>query len=318
MTGVVTTPRERLIADACAGLWNRPPRLPARWFYDETGSRLFDEITRLPEYYPSRTETAVLEQRSADIAAITGADTLIELGSGTSTKTQLLISALLEQGPALRFVPMDVSSEVLFEAASTLARKYPRIVVEPVVADFGEPFDVLPGVPGRRLLIFLGGTIGNFEPDERADFLGRVHDALDPGDHLLLGADLRKDPLRLVRAYDDAAGVTAAFNRNLITVLSRELEADGLDPEDFAHVARWNPAESRIEMRLRARRRVEAHFAVLQRTWRFEPGEEFLTEISVKFDLEQLRELLEASGFAIRAQWTDPAADFSVTLLRRG
>jgi L-histidine N-alpha-methyltransferase len=309
-------PDRRLIEDVTDGLWQQPPTLPARWFYDERGSRLFDEITRLPEYYPSRRESEILAARRDDIVALTKATTLVELGSGTSTKTRLLLDAFTEGGRDLTFVPLDVSAEVLTEAAQLLARDYPTVTVQPQVADFTEPFGALPGTPGERLAIFLGGTIGNFDDDERAAFLSRIRAALAPDDAFLLGADLVKSPQRLVAAYDDSAGVTAAFNRNLIEVLRRELSADGLYVDDFAHVARWNAERSRIEMWLRAVRDVHVHFGVLERDWELPAGAEIRTEISVKFRLDLLRDELAAHGLQPIESWTDASGDFSLTLTR--
>lgn len=300
--------------DVQEGLWQSPPSLPARWFYDERGSRLFDEITRLPEYYPTRRETEILQSRSAEIVELTGATTMLELGSGMSTKTRLLLSAFTADGRSLLFVPLDVSAEVLTEAAEAIARDYPSITVEPVVADFNHPFDELPGTPGERLVIFLGGTIGNFDDDERHRFLSRIRDALAPGDHFLLGADLVKPPSRLVAAYDDSAGVTAEFNRNLIEVLRSQLDADGLYVDDFEHVARWNPVRHRVEMWLRARRDVSVHFRALDRDWKLPAGAEMLTEISVKFRLPELHDELHCHGLDVVHSWTDDEQDYSLTL----
>jgi L-histidine Nalpha-methyltransferase len=313
---MATTLDSRIAADVRAGLWQSPPRLPARWFYDERGSRLFDEITRLPEYYPTRRETEILRAHSRDIVVGTGATTLLELGSGTSTKTRLLLDAFTAGARALQFVPLDVSAAVLAESAAIIAGDYPTVTVRPAVADFNEPFDALTGTPGRRLVIFLGGTIGNFDGAERAGFLDRIRAALAPGDHFLLGADLVKAPSRLVAAYDDSAGVTAEFNRNLIEVLRTELDAEGLYVDDFQHVARWNPAEHRIEMWLRARRDVSAHFRALDRDWKLPAGQEMLTEISVKFRLPELRAELSGHGLEPVQTWTDDNGDFSLTLSR--
>jgi L-histidine N-alpha-methyltransferase len=317
MTGVRPAGRvadPQLVADVLAGLWQSPPTLPPRWFYDETGSRLFDEITRRPEYYPSRREAEILRARAGEVMRLTDPDAMIELGSGTSTKTRLLLDAATTGGRRLTFAPLDVSAEVLFEAAAAIGSTYPTVTVRPVVGDFGEAFGDLPGEPGRRLVVFLGSTIGNFEPDARRAFLRRLRAALVPGDHLLLGADLVKDPSRLVAAYDDAAGVTAAFNRNLIEVLARELDAEGLTADDFRHVARWNAEQSRIEMWLRARRDVRAYFRTLHREWMLSAGDEMRTEISVKFQPRALRHELDACGFPVRRQWTDARGDFSLTL----
>jgi len=313
-TAPATSTRERLISDARNGLWASPPTLPARWFYDETGSQLFDQITRLPEYYPGRAETEILAATSAEIARRVDATTLIELGSGTSTKTRLLLSALTAPGRAIHFVPVDVSAETLATAAHAITRDFPSVSVAPIVADFADPLDDLPGEPGRRLLIFLGSTIGNFDVHERSAFLDRVRHALSTGDHFLLGADLVKDPARLVAAYDDAAGVTAEFNRNVIDVLRRELDADDLLPGQFEHVARWNAREARIEMRLRARQPIRAYFGALDKVWTLDAGEELLTEISVKFRIPDLRAELGQHGFLPSHSWTDSSGDFSLTL----
>jgi L-histidine Nalpha-methyltransferase len=310
-------PQERLVRDVRAGLAQSPPWIPARWFYDEKGSLLFDDITTLPEYYPTRRETEILAAHAGDIAALTGATTLVELGSGTSTKTRLLLDAFVADGRSVRFAPLDVSAEVLTAAAESIAAAYPSVFVDAFVADFEDPFGELPGEPGTRLVVFLGGTIGNLNPEARAQFLDRLRDAMAPGDHLLLGADLVKDPARLVAAYDDSAGVTAAFNLNLLDVLRRELDADGLDPGDFEHVARWNPDRSQIEMWLRARRDVQVGFPGIGLRWNLPEGGELLTEISVKFRLAELQDELAAHQLVPASSWTDDDGDFSLTLARR-
>lgn len=310
--------RERLGHDVRVGLTDNPPWLPARWFYDEKGGLLFDDITALPEYYPTRRETEILAAHSTEIAECTDSTALVELGSGTSTKTRLLLDALTAGDRSLLFVPLDVSSELLAHAARTIAADYPTVTVEAHVADFSEEFGRLPGAPGHRLVAFLGGTIGNFNTADRADFFRRLRDAMAPGDHLLLGADLVKDVSRMIAAYDDSAGVTAAFNRNIIDVVARELHADNLTADDFDHVARWNPDKSQIEMWLRAIRDVEAYFPGLDLTWRLPVGGELLTEISVKFTVADLQAELAAAGFATVQCWTDEDADFSLTLARVG
>ena len=307
--------RERLESDVRTGLNDSPPWLPARWFYDEKGSLLFEEITALPEYYPTRRETEILADHSTDIASITQATTLVELGSGTSSKTRMLLEALTAGERELLFVPLDVSVEILAHAARMIAGAYPTITVEAHVADFEDAF-VLPGEPGRRLVAFLGGTIGNLNDEQRAHFLGRLRCAMAPGDCLLLGADLVKDIERLVTAYDDSAGVTAAFNRNIIDVVVRELRVENLSPEDFRHVARWNSERSRIEMWLRAVRDVDAWFPTLGMSWQLPAGGELLTEISVKFEIRHLHAELAAAGFAVAETWTDDGGDFSLTLAR--
>ena len=307
--------RERLEHDVRIGLNDSPPWLPARWFYDEKGSLLFEEITALPEYYPTRRETEILADHSRDIASLTEATALVELGSGTSSKTRMLLEALTAGDRELLFVPLDVSVEILAHAARTIADAYPSITVEAHVADFEDKF-MLPGEPGRRLVAFLGGTIGNLNDEDRADFLRRLRNAMAPGDHLLLGADLVKDIERLVTAYDDGAGVTAAFNRNIIDVVVRELQVENLSADDFRHVARWNAQRSRIEMWLRAVRDVDAWFPTLDMGWRLPAGGELLTEISVKFTLPNLHAELGAAGFDVAETWTDGGGDFSLTLAR--
>ncbi|MCW2538057.1 MAG: methyltransferase, partial [Modestobacter sp.] len=261
-----------LRADVLAGLTATPKSLPPRWFYDERGSELFDEITRLPEYYPTRTERALLAEHARNIAAASSADTLVELGSGTSEKTRLLLAALTGAGTLRRFVPVDVDPTVLRAAGTAITAEHPDIAVDAVVADFTTHLGELPR-GGRRLVAFLGSTIGNLEPGPRAEFLADLAGTLAPGDSFLLGTDLVKDPDRLVRAYDDAAGVTAAFNRNVLVVLNRELGAD-FDPDAFGHVALWDAEHDWIEMRLRSRRAQVVHVPALDLEVRFAAGED--------------------------------------------
>ena len=299
-------------ADARAGLTASPKVLPPKWFYDEEGCRLFDEITRLPEYYPTRTERAILARHAGDIAARTSADTLVELGSGTSEKTRLLLDALSAHGSLRRFVPFDVSEPTLRGAASAIELEYPGVDVHAVVGDFERHLDRLPG-GGTRLVAFLGSTIGNLDPDGRARFYRSIAAGLAPDDALLLGTDLVKDPRRLEAAYDDSAGVTAAFNRNVLSVLNRELAADFV-PDRFAHLARWNPAEEWIEMRLRSQGAQTVRVRELDLQVEFADGEEMRTEISAKFRRERVEEELAAAGLALAAWWTDPDGDFALSL----
>ncbi len=307
--------RAALETDILAGLWSDPPTLPPRWFYDERGSRLFDEITRLPEYYPTRRETEILTHRATQIAR-TGATTLIELGAGFATKTRVLLSAVTAGRRPARFVPIDISPEVLHEAAHDLRATYPTLDVDPIVADFHDEFPALPGTPGGRLALFLGSTVGNFEEDERARFLRRVRAGLDVGDHFLLGIDLVKDTARLVAAYDDAAGVTAAFNRNVVDVIRRILGASGLTSDDFEHVALWDADRSRIEMRLRAVCDVDAHFPTLGRRWRLAAGETLRTEVCRKFRPAEIEAELSAARLEPVQLWTDDAGDYALALSR--
>jgi L-histidine Nalpha-methyltransferase len=301
--------------DAACGLTSTPKELPPKWFYDERGSQLFDDITRLPEYYPTRTERAILVQWADTIAAVCEADTLVELGSGTSEKTRLLLQALEGAGCLRRFAPFDVSEVTLCNAADAIARELPGLEVHAVVGDFERHLDRLPG-GGTRLVAFLGGTIGNLDPPARARFLEQLATGMAPGDMLLLGTDLVKDPGRLEAAYDDLDGVTAAFNRNVLHVLNRELDAD-FAPDRFAHVARWDADNEWIEMRLRAHGTQHVRLATLDLGVEFADGEEMRTEISSKFRREGVERELAAAGLELAHWWTDPAGDFALSLSRR-
>ncbi len=301
-----------LRADARTGLTATPKWLPPRWFYDARGSELFEDITRLPEYYPTRAEREILRARAGDIAAATNAKTLIELGSGSSEKTRLLLSALRKHGSLGAFVPLDVSGTALRDAMAAISAEYPDLGVHGVVADFTRHLRHLP-TGGTRLVAFLGGTIGNLLPAERAEFLADLRSALEPGDWLLLGTDLVKDPAVLVAAYDDRAGVTAEFNRNVLRVLNRELGAD-FDVDAYAHVALWDPDQEWIEMRLRALRPMTVTVPALDITVGFAEGEEMRTEISAKFRRDGVDRELTAAGFAPRYWWTDPQGRFAQSL----
>ncbi|HET8560241.1 MAG TPA: L-histidine N(alpha)-methyltransferase [Marmoricola sp.] len=301
-----------MAADVRAGLTATPKSLPPKYFYDARGSALFEEITRLPEYYPTRTETAILQARRAEIAALTGAETLVELGSGTSEKTRLLLRALTAAGTLRRFVPLDVDPTVLGQAGEAIAADFPGLVVEPVVGDFERHLGELPQHP-RRLLVFLGSTIGNLEPAQRRRFLVAVRACLIEGDAFLLGVDLVKDERRLVAAYDDQQGVTAAFNKNMLAVLDRELGAD-LDPDAFDHRAVWDADREWIEMHLVARAAQTVHVADLDLTVSFDAGETLRTEISAKFHRSGIEKELIDAGLRPAHWWTDPADDFALSL----
>jgi len=304
--------REGLAADVLAGLTAVPKSLPPKYFYDARGSELFDEITRLPEYYPTRTERAILVARAPDIAALTRAQTLSELGSGTSEKTRILLDALAAGGSLRRFVPFDVDASVLTQASTTVAAEYPQLEIQAVVGDLHHHLGLLPR-HSNRLIAFLGSTIGNFPPPARAEFLRELRGTLLPGDTFLLGVDLVKDTSRLVAAYDDSAGVTAAFNRNVLTVVNRELGAD-FDVASFDHVACWNAQDEWIEMRLRSRRSQLVHVAALGLDVVLEAGEDILTEISAKFRPERVAGELAAAGLQPLRWWTDPDGDFALSL----
>ncbi|MDM4718818.1 L-histidine N(alpha)-methyltransferase [Micromonospora sp. WMMA1363] len=301
-----------LRADVRTGLAAEEKWLPPKWFYDARGSQLFEEITRLPEYYPTRAERAVLAERAGDIAAVTGAKTLIELGSGSSEKTRLLLDAFTRHGDLGTFVPLDVSVSALRQSTAEIAADYPGLRVRGIVGDFTRHLGRLPA-GGRRLVVFLGGTLGNLLPAERADFLTAMRAALEPGDWLLVGTDLVKDPAVIVPAYDDAAGVTAEFNRNVLRVINRELGAE-FDPAAFAHVARWYPEREWLEMRLRALRPMRVQ--VLDLDVPFAAGEELRTEVSAKFRPEGIAAELAAAGFDAHRFWTDSEDLFGVTLAR--
>lgn len=298
--------------DVLDGLRNSPKSLPPKWFYDSVGSDLFDQITRLPEYYPTRAEAEILRAHSTEVASATGADTLVELGSGTSEKTRMLLDALRAGGTLRRFVPFDVDANMLSAAAAAVQREYPGIEIAAVCGDFEEHLAEIPG-GGRRLFVFLGSTIGNLTTGPRAEFLGSLAAVLRPGDSLLLGTDLVKDTGRLVRAYDDSAGVTARFNRNVLAVINRELDAD-FDAEAYAHVARWNADEERMEMWLRAESPQRVRIGALDLTVEFAAGEEMLTEVSCKFRPEAVAAELAQAGLRRTRWWTDGAGDFGLSL----
>lgn len=298
--------------DVFEGLRKTPKSLPPKWFYDAVGSDLFDQITRLPEYYPTRAEAEILRARAPEIASASEADTLVELGSGTSEKTRLLLDALRGRGSLRRFVPFDVDASILSTAATAIQQEYSGVEIKAVCGDFEEHLTEIPA-GGRRLFVFLGSTIGNLTPGPRADFLTALSAQMRPGDSLLLGTDLVKDTQRLVRAYDDAAGVTAAFNRNVLAVVNRELDAD-FDVDTFEHVARWNASEERIEMWLRTYRRQRVRVGALELSVDFAAGEEMLTEVSCKFRPEKVSAELAAVGLRRTRWWTDGAGDFGLSL----
>jgi L-histidine N-alpha-methyltransferase len=305
---------DALYHDVRLGLSADPKWLPPKWFYDARGSELFEEITALPEYYPTRTERELLRRSVGQIAARTAVDTLVELGSGSSEKTRLLLDALTETGSLQRYVPLDVSESALRGAMAAVAQDYPGVAVHGVVGDFTRHLELLPASQGgRRLVAFLGGTIGNLLPAERTGFLTALRAALDPGELLLLGAGLATDPAVMVPAYDDAAGVTAEFNRNVLHVLNRELGAD-FEVDAFDHLAVWNPTQGWIEMRLRARRAMTVRLPAVGMTVHYAKDEEMCTEVSGKFRREALEvELLDA-GFGNQAWWTDPEDRFALVL----
>ena len=309
--------QERSLADDVLDGLTRPfKELPPKHFYDARGAQLFDAICDLPEYYQTRTERAILHERAGDIAAATGAAELVELGSGTAAKTRVLLDALQQAGTLRRYIPLDVTESMVRDCAAELVREYPGLHVHGVIGDFERHLDGVPEPEGPRIVAFLGGTIGNFPPGSRRRFLRQIARLLGPGDHLLMGTDLVKDPAVLEAAYDDAAGVTAEFNRNVLHVLNRELDAD-FDPDAFEHVALFDRRHEWIEMRLRARRGQSVTIRSLDLPVAFEPGEELRTEISAKFTRERLTGDLAAAGLELSDWLTDPDELFALSLSRR-
>jgi L-histidine Nalpha-methyltransferase len=301
-----------LRADARAGLTASPKTLPPKWLYDEHGSELFEKITQLEEYYPTRAERSILAAVAPSIAAATGATTLIELGAGAADKTRLLLDALRDGGTLRGFVPVDVSEEALIAAADRVLASYPGLSVTAVVSDFEEHLG-LPDDPGPRLIAFLGSTIGNLLPVPRAGFLASVRARLQAGDALLLGTDLVKDPGVLRLAYDDPAGVTAAFNKNMLAVLNTQLGAN-FEADAFDHVAVWDARQEWIEMRLRSAEQQAVTLPAIRLTVNFAEGEEMQTEVSAKFRRDGVATELAAAGFTMRNWWTDAAGQFALSL----
>jgi L-histidine N-alpha-methyltransferase len=308
--------QERSLADDVLDGLTRPfKELPPKHFYDARGAELFDQICELPEYYPTRTERSILQEAAEQLASTTGAAELVELGSGTAAKTRVLLDALHRAGTLKLYIPVDVTEGMVRDCAQELTSEYPGLRVHGVIGDFERHLDRVPDAVGPRLVVFLGGTIGNFPPGSRRRFLREISKLLGPEDYLLMGTDLVKDPQVLTQAYDDAQGVTAEFNRNLLRVLNRELQAD-FDPEDFEHVALFNREHEWIEMRLRARREHTNTVRDLGLSVHFEQGEEMRTEISAKFTRERVEDDLSAAGLEIVSWLTDPEELFAITLSR--
>jgi L-histidine N-alpha-methyltransferase len=308
--------REHVLAEIRRGLLARPPRTNPKYFYDDRGSALFEAICELPEYYPTRTERALLAAVAGDVARRTGAAELAELGPGSALKTRLLLDALAARGHLRLFVPFDWSAGMVRRVAQELVREYPQLHVHAVVGDFVEQLDALPRSSGPRLVAFLGGTIGNFRPDEARRFLGGVASRMAAGEHLLLGTDLVKPTARLEAAYNDSAGVTAEFNLNVLRVLNDVAGADFV-PERFAHRAFFDREQSWIEMRLVSQARQDVHLLALDLRLALAPGDEILTEISAKYDRPRVEHLLAASGFDLEAWYVDPENLFALSLARR-
>ena len=320
--GRVTSPelaaRSTLADDALDGLTRPAKELPPKHFYDARGSELFDQITELPEYYPTRAERAILEARADEIVAFTGACELVELGAGTAAKTRVLLDAMARAGTLWRYVPFDVDDGMVRDTAAAIAAEYPEVEVRGVSGDFEHDLDEIPDPePGRpRIVAFLGGTIGNFIPGSRRRFLRELAARLDDRSFLLLGTDLVKDPEVIEAAYNDSQGVTAAFNLNVLRVVNRELDAD-FDLEQFEHVAFFDEQREWLEMRLRAKRPQRVRVEAIGLDLEFERGEELRTEISAKFTPERVREDLDAAGLELVRWYTDPEDLFALSLARR-
>jgi L-histidine N-alpha-methyltransferase len=305
---------ERALADDVLDGLTRPfKELPPKHFYDARGAELFDRICDLPEYYPTRTERAILEARAEEIVELTGAAEIVELGSGTAAKTRILLDAMQDAGTLRRYVPLDVTEQMIIETAAALVEEYPGLLVHGIVGDFERHLHHLPAPLGPRMVAFLGGTIGNFTPGSRRRFLRGLAKAMGPDDHLLLGTDLVKDPATLEAAYDDSEGVTAEFNRNVLHVVNRELDAD-FDVDAFDHVAFFDHEREWIEMRLRAASRQHVHIGALGLDVEFEPREELRTEISAKFTHERLQGDLAAAGLELDRVFMDDDELFAVSL----
>jgi L-histidine N-alpha-methyltransferase len=308
--------QERSLADDVLDGLTRPfKELPPKHFYDARGAELFDRICELPEYYPTRAERSILEASASEIVELTGAAELVELGSGTAAKTRVLLDAMHAAGTLRRYVPIDVTESMVRDCALELTAEYPGLVVHGVIGDFERHLDRVPAAVGPRVVAFLGGTIGNFPPGSRRRFLRSLANLLGPEDHLLMGTDLVKDPAVLRAAYDDSEGVTAEFNRNVLVVLNRELNAD-FDPEDFEHLAIFDEDNEWIEMRLRAKRKLTANVVALDLAVHFEQGEEIRTEISAKFTPERVAGDLAAAGLELSTWLTDADERFALSLAR--
>jgi len=299
--------------DIRLGLTAKPKELAPKYFYDERGSQLFEEITELAEYYPTRAEREILSDRSAEIVAEAGEpNTLVELGSGSAAKTRHLLSAMRDADCLVTYVPVDISEQITHKTAEALVEEYPGLAIRGLVCDFEHDLERIPS-GGGRLVAFLGGTIGNLYPDARRDFLTRIAALLEPGDRILLGTDLVKETDRLEAAYDDAEGVTAEFNKNVLAVLNRELGGD-FDLDLFAHVARYDADAARMDIRLRSLADQTVRLDGLDLTVRFAAGEEMRTEISAKFTRERLENIYREAGLQPAGWFTDSAGDYALSL----
>jgi L-histidine N-alpha-methyltransferase len=309
-------PLSGMAADVRAGLTRPFKELSPRYFYDEAGSELFERITELPEYYPTRSERAILEQDADEIVDVAANPaTLIELGSGSASKTRVLLDAMRDAGSLEAYAPVDISEQITRETADQIAAEYPGVTVHGLVCDFELDLERLP-LSGPRVIALLGGTIGNFYPAQRAGFLRRVANLLGPEDGFLLGTDLVKDRATLEAAYNDSAGVTAAFNKNVLSVLDRELGAS-FDRDRFEHVAFWDAENLWIDIRLRSLQDQVVDIEALDLEVTFDADEEMRTEISTKFARPGLEGIYREAGLELAEWWTDPDGLFALSLARR-
>ncbi len=309
-------PLSGMAADVRAGLTSPFKELSPRYFYDERGSELFEQITELEEYYPTRCERTILEHRAAEICeAANRPASLIELGSGSARKTQVLLDAMRDAGCLETYCPVDISEEITRETAERIAREYDGISVRGLVCDFEFDLERVP-VGGPRVIALLGGTIGNFAPHQRAGFLRRISNLLGPEDRFLLGTDLVKEPRILEAAYNDSEGVTAEFNKNVLAVLNRELGAD-FEIGSFEHVARWDPENLWVDIRLRSLANQVVNVSALDMLVPFGAGEEMRTEISTKFLRPGLEGIYREAGLELTDWWTDPEGLYALSLARR-
>ncbi len=298
------------------GLSATPKRLPAWLFYDEAGSELFEQITELPEYYLTRTERSILERFASEILGQAGPSlTLVELGAGTASKTRILIEELLLRQSRTVFYPIDVSPSALDEAVRQLGRQFPNLRVNPIVADYTGGVPALSRISGRKLVLYIGSSIGNFEPPDAIRMLRRIRQTLRPGDALLLGADFAKSPKILLPAYNDSQGVTTAFNKNILARLNRELDAD-FDLDRFRHIALWNRRQFRMEIYLESTEAQRVFIPALDMDVSLDPGERIHTENSYKYTDEMIESILRQSGFTLEQTWCDHKKWFGVHLAR--
>ena len=303
-------------AEVVHGLSSRPKTLPCKLFYDARGSALFEEITRLPEYYPTRTELEILKNNSREIARATGSPiSIIELGAGTATKTGTLLRAFARRQMRVKYFPVDISPAALAEAKKKIREACPGALVRPVVADFSNGFHFLKSIPGRKLVLYLGSSIGNFDWNDATGMLRKVHEQLSPGDALLLGTDMVKSPEILVPAYDDAQGVTSEFDKNILVRLNRELDGD-FDLPSFRHIAEWNPTRSRMEIYLESLRPQVVTLRMAGMKVKFDVGERIHTENSYKYTLQMVESMLCVSGFKLERSWFDRREWFGLHLAR--